>query len=72
MWEAKVLVERWRCEDIHIKPHSALGYQTPQEYAASAGHQDPNILSWTGTDSGVNVSVNKHKFLDLIHSVIYP
>jgi transposase InsO family protein len=27
--EAKVLVERWRVEYNHIRPHSALGYRPP-------------------------------------------
>ena len=27
--EAKVLVERWRCEYNYIRPHSALGYRPP-------------------------------------------
>ena len=27
--EAKVLVERWRNEYNHIRPHSALGYRPP-------------------------------------------
>ena len=27
--EAKVLVERWRHEYNHIRPHSALGYRPP-------------------------------------------
>ena len=29
LWEAKVLVERWRNEYNHIRPHSALGYRPP-------------------------------------------
>ena len=27
--EAKVLVERWRREYNHIRPHSSLGYRPP-------------------------------------------
>ena len=27
--EAKVLVERWRWHDNHVRPHSALGYRPP-------------------------------------------
>lgn len=27
--EAKILVERWRCEYNHIRPHSSLGYRPP-------------------------------------------
>ena len=31
--EAKVLVEQWRMEYNQDRPHSSLGYQTPEEYA---------------------------------------
>lgn len=33
--EARVLVERWRLEYNHERPHSGLGYRTPVEYASS-------------------------------------
>ena len=29
LWEAKVLVERWRREYNQVRPHSALGYRPP-------------------------------------------
>lgn len=29
LWEAKVLVERWRREYNHTRPHSSLGYIPP-------------------------------------------
>jgi len=29
LWEAQVLIERWRKEYNHIRPHSALGYKPP-------------------------------------------
>ena len=32
--EAKVLVEAWRIEYNQKRPHSSLGYQTPEEFAA--------------------------------------
>ena len=31
--EARVLVEDWRIEDNTVRPHSALGYRTPAQYA---------------------------------------
>jgi putative transposase len=31
--EARVLVEDWRIEYNTIRPHSALGYLTPTDYA---------------------------------------
>jgi putative transposase len=34
--EAKVLVEDYRGHYNHYRPHSALGYQTPDEFAAAA------------------------------------
>ena len=33
--EAKVLAEQWRIEYNQQRPHSSLGYQTPEEFAAS-------------------------------------
>jgi transposase InsO family protein len=33
--EAQVLVEQWRVEYNLERPHSALGYQTPAEFAAT-------------------------------------
>jgi len=34
--EAKVLVEDYRDHYNHHRPHSALGYQTPAEFAVAA------------------------------------
>ena len=31
--EAKVLIERWRQEYDHVRPHSALGYRAPASEA---------------------------------------
>ena len=36
LFEAKVLVEDYRDYYNHHRPHSALGYQTPAEFAATA------------------------------------
>lgn len=32
--EAQVIIEQWRAEYNGLRPHSALGYQTPDEFAA--------------------------------------
>ena len=32
--EARVILEQWRIEHNQVRPHSALGYQTPEEFAA--------------------------------------
>ena len=32
--EAQVVIEGWRCEYNQSRPHSSLGYQTPDEYAS--------------------------------------
>jgi transposase InsO family protein len=34
--EEKVVVESWRIEYNQQRPHSSLGYQTPEEFAARA------------------------------------
>jgi len=34
--EARVVIEDWRCEYNQRRPHSSLGYQTPEEYAAAS------------------------------------
>jgi putative transposase len=35
MAEAKTIVEIWRQNYNHERPHSSLGYQTPAEFAAT-------------------------------------
>jgi transposase InsO family protein len=34
--EAKVIIEAWRCHYNEVRPHSTLGYLTPNEFAARA------------------------------------
>ena len=59
--EAKVLVERWRHEYNHIRPHSALGYRPPApetiepmpsglRYASPSG-----IGFWGNIRSGITI-----------------
>jgi transposase InsO family protein len=37
--EAQVVIEGWRCEYNQSRPHSSLGYQTPDEYASRQTNQ---------------------------------
>jgi len=41
--EAKVLVEDYRGHYNHHRPHSALGYQTPAEFAVAADLLDRKV-----------------------------
>ena len=47
LFEAKVLIEDWRLEYNHYRPHMSLGYQTPAEFARRwrAEHQHSPALS---------------------------
>jgi putative transposase len=35
--EARIIIEQWRVEYNGLRPHSALGYRTPDEFAAAHG-----------------------------------
>jgi putative transposase len=41
--EARVLVEDWRIEYNTLRPHSALGYLTPTDYAKSSTTTHPAL-----------------------------
>ena len=43
--EAKVLIEEYREHHNHRRPHSALCYRAPSEFAALCG--------WAGVDAGI-------------------
>ena len=51
--EAKAVIEAWRRHYNDVRPHSSLGYLTPEEFAASwrAAHQhnEPEAASWPAT-----------------------
>jgi putative transposase len=41
--EARVLVEDWRIEYNTVRPHSALGYLTPSDYAKAWTANQPTL-----------------------------
>jgi hypothetical protein len=43
--EAKVLIERWRQEYNHYRPHSSLGYRPPAPEAIEVAPLEANWLS---------------------------
>ena len=48
--EARMKIEAWRKDYNQVRPHSALGYQTPEEFAARAaarGASPPTPLAFT-------------------------
>ncbi len=45
--DARSLIEGWRCDDTTVRPHSALGNQTPQQYAQRC-QQGTHALVTTG------------------------
>lgn len=42
--EARVLSREWKHDYNHVRPHSALGYRTPAEFAASCPRADSAAL----------------------------
>lgn len=54
--EAKVLAEQWRIEYNQQRPHSSLGYQTPEEFAASC--QTPLRPTASATSGSFNLMNN--------------
>jgi len=51
--EARMKIEAWRKDYNQVRPHSALGYQTPEEFAARAaarGASPPTPLAFTTED----------------------
>jgi putative transposase len=45
LWEARGKVETWRREYNQTRPHSSLGYQTPEAFAAAAPPASPPTLA---------------------------
>jgi hypothetical protein len=40
--EAQIVIESWRQEYNHYRPHSSLGYMTPEEFAGRRGKAAPD------------------------------
>jgi transposase InsO family protein len=56
LMEAKVLVEQWRIEYNMQRPHSSLGYKTPEEYAATCSL--PALRATPSAPSGCIHNIN--------------
>ena len=50
--QARYLLREYRDEDNHRRPHSSLGYRTPQEFAASCAPSDSATLRLRAHSSG--------------------
>jgi hypothetical protein len=44
---AREVIETWRVDYNTVRPHSSLGYQTPEEFAASATGVSPTPVAAT-------------------------
>ena len=55
--EARYVLDQWRNEYNHRRPHSGIGWQTPAAYAASMNDADEVFLSATLADSPVGVAI---------------
>ncbi|MCB9964849.1 MAG: transposase [Rhodospirillales bacterium] len=51
MAEARELLEAWRVDYNGVRPHSALGYQTPKEFVAAKQAQAPGRAGLVGVAS---------------------
>ncbi|MBE7516138.1 MAG: transposase [Chloracidobacterium sp.] len=47
MWEARIVVEGWRRFYNSERPHSSLGYRTPEEF-----HREYDRTEWRKQDQG--------------------
>ena len=62
--EARMKIEAWRRDYNQVRPHSALGYQTPEEFAARAaarGASPPTLAAICKTEE--TDSVGSTRFL---------
>jgi putative transposase len=52
--EAKVIIEAWRRHYNEVRPHSSLGYLTPNEFAAKLASEAAATRQATGRDAAVS------------------
>ena len=51
--EARAIIEAWRHDYNHLRPHSSLGYLAPEEFAArNQGSSASARTTWHSTDAG--------------------
>ena len=65
--EAKVLIEEYRLQYNHERPHSALGYRTPAEFAATCAL--PNGASAPGGAPAFDLSHAGENTNHLMHGL---
>ena len=56
--EAQVIIEAWRVEYNGLRPHSSLGYQTPNEFAAL--HDASRLRSGSALPPSRSVETNNN------------
>ena len=66
--EAKVLIEQYRLQYNHERPHSALGYRTPAECAATCTL--PNVASAPGGAAALDLSHVGENSNPLMHGLL--
>jgi transposase InsO family protein len=59
--EARVILEQWRREYNQARPHSSLGYQTPEEFAGRTPRATPVGLRPPCVARGVHVSETNNR-----------
>lgn len=58
--EVQIMLEEWRQDYNHVRPHSALGWLTPAAFAKKFAGVNPGIIEIDGRQSSVNgVQVRK-------------
>ena len=52
LMDARRKIEEWRCDYNQARPHSALGYRTPEEFAAQAASFDRTGVGQEASNAG--------------------